>query len=261
MTAKEILSLLENKHKEDVFIPECKNGSTWLTNHRRLDAWVMPKSWTNLKFIGYEIKVSRSDFLNDKKFQEYYKMCNEFYFVTPKGLCKDNELPNEAGLLEVSLTGSRLFTRKKAPYRKIDFPEDLFVYILMCRAKITKEINFESNLDYWEKWLEEKENKSIIGEAVSKKLRQNYNKKIYDVENKQKELENRLNKYDEFKKLLENVGITDNDSVWSAKDKINNLNVNKYINDIEYSLNRLKENIEKSLNDFSKLKNDNLTQR
>lgn len=261
MTANKILSLLENKHINDVFIPECKNGSTWFTNHRRLDAWAMPKSWTNLKFIGYEIKVNRSDFLNDNKFQEYYKMCNELYFVTPKGLCQTNEIPEDCGLLEVSSTGNRLFTRKKAKYRKIDFPEDLFVYILMCRAKITKEKNLGSEINYWQQWLEEKENKQSLGHAVSKKLKQNYEEKIINVQNKQKELENRLNKYDEFKKLLENIGITDNDSVWNARDKINNLNKSIYLNNIKHLLGKLKEEIEKSLKDFSIWENDNLAQR
>jgi hypothetical protein len=63
--SNDILKLLSEKHSEDVFVPECKNGSTWLSTHLRLDAWVMNRSWTKLKFTGYEIKVSRQDFLRD----------------------------------------------------------------------------------------------------------------------------------------------------------------------------------------------------
>ena len=45
---------------------------------------------------------------------------NEFYFVTPPGLIKDGELPEECGLLELSKTG-KLEVKVKAKYRKTNF--------------------------------------------------------------------------------------------------------------------------------------------
>lgn len=63
ITAKAILELLRAKHAEDVFVPECKTGPSQGHDHSRFDAWVMKKSWANAATIGYEIKVSRSDFL------------------------------------------------------------------------------------------------------------------------------------------------------------------------------------------------------
>ena len=45
--AAKIRQLLADKHSKDVFVPECKGGSTWFSDHDRLDAWAMARSWKN----------------------------------------------------------------------------------------------------------------------------------------------------------------------------------------------------------------------
>jgi hypothetical protein len=61
--------------------------------------------------VEYEIKISRSDFFADFKKDNGYKhsrlqtntsFCNRFFFVTPKGLLKPDEIPTYAGLIEYS---------------------------------------------------------------------------------------------------------------------------------------------------------------
>jgi hypothetical protein len=135
MKANEILRLLEERHFEDVFVPECKNGPTQTTSHLRLDGWAMAKSWAIPRMIGYEIKVSRGDFNGDSKWMGYLPLCNELYFVCPPKLIQPQEVPECAGLI---WAGARLLTKKKAPYRIIDPPVDLLKYILMCRVSITR---------------------------------------------------------------------------------------------------------------------------
>ena len=71
MRASDLLALLAKKHSADVFVPECKTGGTWAGTHLRLDAWAMRRSWTHPTVWGYEIKVSRSDFLSDDKWVGY----------------------------------------------------------------------------------------------------------------------------------------------------------------------------------------------
>lgn len=68
---------------------------------RRLDLFYFNR-W-NRETRGYEIKVSRADFLADKKWQEYLKYCSKFYFVAPTGIIKPNELPPEIGLIEIDV--------------------------------------------------------------------------------------------------------------------------------------------------------------
>jgi hypothetical protein len=135
MAAQQIIELLAIKHHEDVFVPECKDGPTQGANHLRLDAWAMARSWSNPTTWGYEVKVSRSDFLKDDKWQGYLAYCSDFYFVCPMGLIQPEELPPEAGLLWANPGATRLYTKKKASRRLVEIPENIFRYILMCRVK------------------------------------------------------------------------------------------------------------------------------
>jgi hypothetical protein len=62
-------------------------------------------------FKGFEFKVSRSDFLSDQKrknkyygpdvpkWRRYLKYCHLFYWVTPEGLVKPEEVETPAGLI------------------------------------------------------------------------------------------------------------------------------------------------------------------
>lgn len=136
VTAKDILLALENKHFDDVFVPECKGGPTWAGRHSRLDAWAMPRSWVRWTTYGYEIKVSRSDFVQDEKWVRYLDLCHQLYFVCPWGMIRVEEAPEAAGLMWLTNTGSRLVIKKKAPRREIAFPQDLFIYLLMSRLDL-----------------------------------------------------------------------------------------------------------------------------
>jgi len=133
ITSTTVLSALMEKHKYDVCVPECKTGETW-TAHGcpRMDLWVMARSWAHPRTIGYEIKVSRQDFLHDNKWPQYLDYCKEFYFACPRGVIDPGELPAEAGLLVLS--GTRMIVKKKAPVRSVEIPEKLYRYILMRRC-------------------------------------------------------------------------------------------------------------------------------
>jgi hypothetical protein len=98
------------------------------------DAWHFQK---NGYCTEYEVKVSRADFKNDAKKQQRYRWgdCrgapkharlqlgdeagpNRFWYVTPPGLIKPDELPEFAGLLEASPEPFRhkLNRIKEAPF-------------------------------------------------------------------------------------------------------------------------------------------------
>lgn len=167
-----IEKLLSVKHRDDIFVPECKNGPTHTAGHLRMDAWVMKRSWANPLTIAYEIKVSRSDFLGDQKWHRYLDYCNEFYFVCPTGLIDPTELPAEAGLMYVAKTGTRLFRKKAAPRRKVQIPESLSKYLPICRMELAnKNISTPDNpAAYWKKWLEEKEYEKDLGYLISQTI-------------------------------------------------------------------------------------------
>lgn len=136
-----LLRLLADRHKGDVFVPECKDGSSTSAQHagrRRMDAWVMLKTWSPVTFIGYEIKETRSDWIRDQKFNDYLQLCHLLYVVAQKGVVEKKELPKGVGLLEPigEGTGQRLVTRVKAARRAIETPVDLLLYVLMSRTRI-----------------------------------------------------------------------------------------------------------------------------
>lgn len=134
LTEKSILNILESKHTKDLFVPHCKVGPTYGSGDNLiLDAWVMPYSWVK-PIKGYEIKVSRSDFRRDHKWLSYLFYCNLFYFVVPWGLLEAREIPDPAGLIYITKTGSGIrYIKKPVAMWRNNIPSSIFQYVLMWR--------------------------------------------------------------------------------------------------------------------------------
>jgi len=138
ITAKTIRNAIARKHSKDLVVPECKTGPTWFNDQlQKLDVWVLQRSWIHFGTIGYEIKITRSDFLRDKKWPEYLQYCHKFFFVCPWGMIKPEEITDKsAGLYWISKNGTRLFLQRQAEYREIELPDLLIYYILMSRVVV-----------------------------------------------------------------------------------------------------------------------------
>ncbi len=132
-SSNDILDALKEKYRK-LSEGGYQNAPRWvyfseLQNYRfasrRVDFWAMA-CWPseNYKRIAYEIKVTRADFLNELKDPTKrdfaMEISNQFFFITPPDLIKENELPEGCGLIELSKKGN-LTTRIKAPIRKPDF--------------------------------------------------------------------------------------------------------------------------------------------
>ncbi len=125
MKEADVKIALARRHKKDYYITAVKTGPTWNSKKGELgilDAWAMKKSWDNLNFIGYEIKVSRSDFKGDRKWRKYLPFCHNFYFACPKDLIKQDELPDGIGLIYVSNSGK---TREEKPAKRMNNDPDV----------------------------------------------------------------------------------------------------------------------------------------
>lgn len=204
--ANQIVDLLSRRHKEDVFIPECKNGSS-SNGHCRMDAWAMVKSWSNPRSYAYEVKVSRSDFIGDNKWQSYLPYCNELYFVCPHGLIVPEEVPDPCGLIYASKNGAMLQTKKKAGYRAVQIPESLYRYVLMARIKVTRDYsgdNYEYDANaYWKSWLEDRDASKTLGERVRQKVAERVAKMETEVLKMKKEVE----RCEAVKQKLKELGV------------------------------------------------------
>jgi len=234
MKAQQLINLLAARHQEDIFIPECKNGPSMYGEHLRMDALAIKKSWQNPMTICYEVKVSRSDFMRDEKWRGYLPYCNEFYFVVPPKLILPDEVPEGAGLIVSSLNATKLYKKKKASYRDVAIPIELYKYILFSRAKIIDENIHTSSEEHWENWLKEKDGRSQLGWLVSKKIQQY----VRELENERNEALRKAKDYEDFKSKLEAMGLdVDKSSQWSFK------------NDIEELLGALPTSLKRDVND------------
>jgi len=101
--ANRILSALARYHEErgDIWMGEAEIGRKGI----RVDLFTIKASWKPMPTI-YEIKTSRADFFRDAKWTHYLPYCQRFYFATPPGLVRKEEVPDpRAGLVEVDANG------------------------------------------------------------------------------------------------------------------------------------------------------------
>lgn len=218
---KDILDLLAVKHSKDLFIPECKTGPTWGGAPMRLDAWAMKRSWVSPCFYGYEIKVSRPDFQVDDKWPAYMGQCNRFSFVCPYGMIVPEEVASGVGLIWASRTGVRLFTKRKAAYRNIPFPESLVTYVLMSRVRETSVAPTSSaeNVAYWRKWLADKLGRQELGYRVSRGVRDRLKSRIGNVESENRRLRSENETFAETRRILEELEVSMG-SRWDVRRRI-----------------------------------------
>jgi hypothetical protein len=96
MTAEDIKKILKGSLSNNwsgVFVPE------FTYQDKRADAIIIDvkKRWVRC----FEIKVSRSDFLQDNKWTEYSQFCSSLTMVCPEGLIQPEEIEKPFGLLWV----------------------------------------------------------------------------------------------------------------------------------------------------------------
>lgn len=223
ITANTLLQALLTRHHKEVCVPECKTGPTQGGGPGLLimDLWVMFRSWTNPRTICYEIKVDRSDFLNDNKWRNYLDFCSEFYFVVPQKIPKviePNELPPEAGLLVSSINGNRLYCKKKAVSRKVLIPDLLWRYILMARTTVVTERTF-SQKGYWESWLKDKKINQEFGYMVSKAIQETIKTEIKKVKSENETLKYENERLEEVRRSLEALGFDKGINHWEFERK------------------------------------------
>lgn len=91
-----------------IIVPEFRFGTSYNGGccQRQIDMFTIGYAKGN-ETHSYEIKVSRSDFMNDLKNEEKQRgarmFSDYFYYCTPKGLLKPEEVPVWAGLYEFDL--------------------------------------------------------------------------------------------------------------------------------------------------------------
>ncbi len=191
ITSTEIKRALAESHDKDFFLTEVKNGSTYFPPAQGLlmfDGFAMTRSYTKPCIKIYEVKVSRSDFLRDNKWNLYKQYCNELYFVVPKGLIDKTELPEDTGLIYYNRDGTRkLTTKQKAMWRDIEEPIGVYKYLIYSRLEPDRIPFFNDRKEYAEAYLQDKKDRKYIGHKLGTKMAE----QLQEAEKKLSELKSR----------------------------------------------------------------------
>lgn len=214
MTAHDIRALLHIRHQDDLLIEELYSGSPKMDagcGKARMDAWVMTRSWANPRYICYEIKVSRSDFMQDNKWPEYLGACTEFYFAVAPGVMDPKECPDEAGMLVATTNGGRLICKKKAPKREPDYHR-IFNVIKSAMMRDSSDCGSPlTALNLLERGRDARIGGKLIGNWLANKHA--------EVLRKESALKSREEAVEMYKQGLLNVGIRWHDPYRSRPDK------------------------------------------
>lgn len=108
---------------------------------RRCDFWMISaNSSAGFKARAYEVKISRSDFRRDSaiKQREARLFSDQFFYVTPAGLLRPEEIPDWAGLIEFA--DGKFRTVVNAPYRDKDAPTwELVVSLIRNSGNVNRD--------------------------------------------------------------------------------------------------------------------------
>lgn len=215
VTSTDIKIALAEKCYRDFFLTEVKNGPTQLAmagGLKILDGLAIRKSWTSPCFTGYEVKISRGDFLRDAKFCTYEELCNCLYIVCPKGMIDRTEVPESVGLMYYNPDKKTITTKKKAIYRKIEYSPEMLLYIIFSRLESDRYPFFSDKQEYFEAYLAGKSDNRALSRAIKTKLVEDNVRLEIELEN----LRGFERQYEAYKAIME---VLHNHGIWGFKAK------------------------------------------
>lgn len=135
--AQEIVEALAKSLGDAIFATEL----AFCQDARRCDLWtISANSSAGFKARAYEVKISRADFRRDTaiKQREARLFSDQFFYVTPAGLLKPDEVPDWAGLIEYR--DGAFKTIIHAPYRDKDAPTwELVVSLIRNSGNVNRD--------------------------------------------------------------------------------------------------------------------------
>lgn len=114
----------------------------FFSGQRRIDFWTLePSQSQGFRASAYEIKISRGDFRRDSHVKQdgALRWSDRFWYVTPPGLLKRDELPPWSGLLEWD--GKKFSATRKAPRRfKAEPSWEFIVSLLRNSGEVKRDV-------------------------------------------------------------------------------------------------------------------------
>lgn len=205
VTAYDIKAALGVRHSADFFTTEVMDGPARKGGFR-FDAVAITKSWTRPTFIGYEVKISRSDFRADSKFYAYLPYFHELYIACPKGMITREELPESIGLVWYDPDTGAVRAKKRAVYRNIEISTEMLLHIFYSHMRSDRTPFSSSRAEECQRLLTAKYMEHNIGRQLGTKIA----RKIEEQEKLLRRYEHKsgdLKKLETVEKVLEEHGI------------------------------------------------------
>lgn len=195
VTSNEVKDALRKRYHYDScgFYTEIDAGPDALGRSFRLDGVNLRVSGNSMladvkgMFVqGFEIKVSRSDFLRDSKWNLYWDYVNTLTLVCPKGMVKPNEVPEKFGLMYYN-PDSKTLRYKRQPSINENADTSSVKDSILVRLFYGM-LNDGKFKDYGQKryesakeYIDEKNNKKDVGKMFGTKMA----KRIDELEHKE----------------------------------------------------------------------------
>ena len=112
-------------------------------NSLRVDAAIIDtyKRWIR----GFEIKVTRSDFLRDHKWEQYTEFTSSLTMVCPEGLIKPEEITKPFGLMYVNDHGTCRYVKKPMKFQNRGSLAWLYTYVKVIEKELPR-LQHENNI-------------------------------------------------------------------------------------------------------------------
>ena len=139
----------ESRFKKPIYkcLPEFPAETGTSRHNRRIDMIVLENistgDYSEIRLRGIEIKVSKSDLINDHKMTEYKSFCDYLYFCVPEELFKEAEdtTPESVGIL-VAESGSggieRIRVTREARYERGAFRDQSLAFAIIGMSEVTR---------------------------------------------------------------------------------------------------------------------------
>ena len=215
MRADLILRVLQQRHPRDLWLTEVKDGPSTLAQTSRLDALAIKKSWTQPRLVGYEVKVTRADFLRDDKWVTYLPVTHQFSFACPWDLIQPDELPSEVGLYWIDPDGRLKQVRRPAVRVLAELPTNLLYYVILSRFSTDHHPFFTHQREQAVAYASDRPERRQLGRIVGSRMAE----ELSALEHRKRMLEHRIDAtryaYDQLCHTLEEAGLPTNE--WELK--------------------------------------------
>jgi len=130
------------RHTENSFIPNCSFILTEFVAITNTGETPDILGFSSCRSVMIEVKVNRSDFLNDKNkmFRNYedFGMGQQKFYCCPEGLIKENEIPDGWGLLY--WTGKKIEIKKNGNMQECNLKAERTMLLSIIR-RLKEQLN------------------------------------------------------------------------------------------------------------------------